>query len=206
MKNYITLLFLVISFVASSQIKEVTITPIQLEEINQTFANYLNDIQAINKDWDKITSYTYPPLFELFSKEDIIQQLKNAFENSIYNTTFDVMEVINGKGSFAFEDIIYSKIVYNNQFTFHFKEDKTQSEKDFNLYLDYMTETFKNKFNNMQVERLGDNIIFKGEKIILAVLDEVVGSWKMLEYVEESESFYAMFLPKEVAKEISSPK
>ena len=206
MKNYFTFLFLLISFIASSQIIEVSLTSKQLEEVNQTFANYLNDIQSTNKDWEKITSYTYPPFFELFTKKDIIQQLKQAFQNSIYNTTFDVMDVIKAENAFTFNDILYSKIVYENQFTFYFKEDKTQSEKDFNLYLDFMTETFQNKFNDMQVKRLGNDITFNGEKIILAVFDAALGSWKMLEYLENSESFYAMFLPKEVANEISAIK
>jgi len=46
----------------------------------------------------------------------------------------------------------------------------------------------------------GDAIIFNGEKTIIAVFDSTFGSWKMLEYLENSETNYGMFLPKEVAE------
>ena len=51
----------------------------------------------------------------------------------------------------------------------------------------------------MKVVRKGDRILFSGEKTILAVFNSTVGSWKMLEYLEDNEIYYGMFLPKEVA-------
>jgi hypothetical protein len=200
MKHFFTLFLLTISFTISAQVEKVTLTKVQLEEINTTFENYLSEIQASEKDWGKITSYTYAPLFELFTKKDIELKLKQAFDNPIYYTTFDKMNVIKENGSFSFNEIIYSKIIYDNQYTFHFKEDKDQTEKENNLYLDFMTETFQNKFKEMKVTRDKNNIEFKGEKTILAVFDSKIGSWKMLEYLENSETYYNMFLPKEVAE------
>jgi hypothetical protein len=176
------------------------LTKTQLKEINTTFENYLSDLQAPEKDWDKITSYTYAPLFELFTKEDMEQKLKQAFDNTAYYTTFDIMEVIKENGSFSFNDVVYSKIIYDNKYVFHFKEDKEQATEEKDLYINFLTETFKNQFKDMEVNRERDTIIFNGEKTILAVYDSEVGSWKMLEYLKENEIYYSMFLPKEVAK------
>ena len=198
-KNIIYLFIISISISLQAQVKEVSLVQTQLQEINQTFVSYLSAIQNEDKDWTKITSYTYPPLFELFTKGDIVQKLKQAFDNSIYYTTFDLMEVLKENGSFVFDKVIYSKIIYNNQYTFHFKEDKDQTKKEYNLYLDFMTETFQNKFKEMKVIRVENNIEFKGEKTILAVFDPAVGAWKMLEYLENNEIYYSMFLPEEVA-------
>ncbi len=200
MKNIISLFIISIGISLQAQVKEITLSQTQLQEVNQTFVSYLSDIQASEKDWDKITSYTYNPLFELFTKEDMIQKLKQAFDNPAYYTTFDEMDVIKENGSFSFEDVIYSKIIYNNKYIFHFKEDKDQTTEEKDLYINFLTETFKNKFKEMEVNRDGDNIIFNGEKTILAVFDPAVGSWKMLEYLENNEIYYSMFLPEEVAK------
>ncbi|PHS68453.1 MAG: hypothetical protein COB12_00970 [Flavobacterium sp.] len=200
MKHLIALFLLTLSLIVSAQVKDVTLTKTQLEEINTTFENYLSNIQASEKDWDKITSYTYAPLFELFTKKDIELKLKQAFNNPIYFTTFDKMEVIKENGSFSFNEVVYSKIIYDNQFTFHFKEDKDQTVEEKDLYINFLTETFKNQFKNMEVVREGDTILFSGEKTIIAVFDSEIGSWKMLEYLENSKTYYNMFLPKEVAE------
>jgi len=205
MKHLFALFLLTFSFLANAQVKEVALTKTQLEEINTTFENYLSDIQASEKDWDKITSYTYAPLFELFTKKDIELKLKQAFDNPIYYTTFDKMKVINENGSFSFNNVIYSKINYDNHFSFHFKEDKDQTLEEKELYINFLTETFKNKFKDMEVVRDGDAILFSGGKIIIAVYDSNVGSWKMLEYLENNEIYYGMFLPKEVAEYLSKP-
>ena len=127
MKHLITLFLLTFNLIVNAQVEEITLTKTQLEEINTTFENYLSDIQASEQDWNKITSYTYAPLFELFTKKDIELKLKQAFDNPIYYTTFDKMEVIKENGSFSFNEIVYSKIIYDNQYTFHFKEDKDQT-------------------------------------------------------------------------------
>ncbi|MFK5983483.1 MAG: hypothetical protein QM499_11250 [Flavobacteriaceae bacterium] len=200
MKQFFALFLFTFSFLANAQVKELALTKTQLEEINITFENYLSEVQASEKDWDKITSYTYAPLFELFTKKDIELKLKQAFDNTIYYTTFDKMKVIKENGSFSFNDVIYSKINYDNHFAFHFKEDKDQTLEEKELYINFLTETFKNQFKDMEVVRDGDAILFSGEKIIIAVYDSNVGSWKMLEYLENNEIYYGMFLPKEVAE------
>jgi flavorubredoxin len=110
------------------------------------------------------------------------------------------MNVIKENGSFSFNNIIYSKIIYDNHYAFHFKEDQDQTKEEKDLYINFLTETFKNKFKDMEVVREGDKILFSGEKTILAVFDSTVGSWKMLEYLEDNEIYYSMFLPKEVAE------
>jgi len=200
MKNIVTIFLLTVSLLVNAQVKEIALTKIQLEEINTTFKNYLSDIQASEKDWDKVTSYTYAPLFELVTKEDMIQKLKQAFDNAAYYTTFDKMEVIKENGTFSFNDIVYSKITYDNSYTFHFKEDKDQKLEEKDLYINFLNETYKNQFKDMEVKREGDTIIFSGEKTMLVVFDSKLGSWKMLEYLENNEIYYSMFLPKEVAE------
>ena len=199
--KYLFLIFLcVFSLVVNAQVKEIALTKTQLKEINTTFESYLSDLQATNKDWEKITSYTYAPLFELFTKEDIEEKLKQAFDNPAYYTTFDKMDVIKEKGTFSFSEVIYSKIIYDNKYVFHFKEDKNQTLEEKDLYINFLTETYKNQFKDMKVVREGDTIVFSGEKTILAVYESKIGSWKMLEYLENNEMYYSMFLPKEVAE------
>jgi len=205
MKKLLISFILVISYNLNAQIKELTLTKIQLDEINTTFNEYLSDLQTQEKDWDKITSYTYAPLFQLITKDDMIQKLKQAFDNLAYFTTFDKMEVIKENGTFSFNEVIYSKIMYDNKYVFHFKEDKDQTTEEKDLYINFLTETYKNQFKDMEVSREGDSIIFNGEKTILAIYDSEIGSWKLLEFLEDNEIYYSMFLPKEVAEYLGKP-
>ena len=199
MKHLVTIFLLTFSFLLNAQVKEVTLTKTQLEEINTTFKNYLSDVQASEKDWLKITNYTYAPLFDLLSQEDMIVELKKTFNNNAYYTTFDVMEVLGESNSIVFSEIYYSKIQYDSQFTFHFKEDKDQTKEELDFYIDFMTNTFQNKFKEMNVIRNNNTIVFKGKKTILAVFDPNNKDWKMVEYIPNNEIYYSIFLPKEVA-------
>jgi len=203
MNYFASLLFLLTSIFVNAQIEEFNLSTNQENELNETFKNYLSDIQAPDKDWNQITSYTHAKLFDLLSKDDMINKLKVSFKNEAYYTTYEVMDYLNEESSFKFNEVMYSKVLYNTRFTFHFTQGENDTDKEFNLYVDFMAGTFQNKFKDMQVAKQeGNNIVFSGVKTIIAVMDPSVGSWKMLEYLENNEMYYSLFLPKEVAAKL----
>jgi hypothetical protein len=202
MKHIITLLILVISFSITAQVKESTLSTEQENEIKTMFKAYLSELKNETKDWDKILDFTYSKLFDLSSKEDIKTQMKGMFNNSAFYTTFDVMNYKSAAKTFIFENVTYSKINYQSQFTFHFIKSDEQKDDEFDEYVGFMHSILKKKQADLNVIRQGNNIIFSGNKIMLAVFDKTINSWKILEYIKDNNLFYEMFLPKAVAQNL----
>jgi len=207
MKNTIYLVLFIIAFHANAQeaITETTLSDNQTQDIKNLFTDYFNEIDSEPKDWNKIIDFTYPKLFTLMSKTDMIGMLKKLFKNEIFYTTFDKMELKEIKQSFSYKDILYTKILYKSVMTFHFKKSEKQKESEFNDYITFMLSAYKNQFKDSEVTKINNDISISGDKTIIAIhaknLDK---SCYMLELLKDNEMYYAMFLDGEVAKYISS--
>ncbi|HFS66882.1 MAG TPA: hypothetical protein ENK67_01570, partial [Flavobacteriia bacterium] len=93
-KGIMSLCILFVSFqmFAQDTITELKISDKQSKQIEKTFLNYHNEITAKSKDWESIMDYTYPKLFEILTREDLIKMLKKSFTTDLFDISFDQME------------------------------------------------------------------------------------------------------------------
>lgn len=206
-KGIMSLCILFVSFqmFAQDTITELKISDKQSKQIEKTFLNYHNEITAKSKDWESIMDYTYPKLFEILTREDLIKMLKKSFTTDLFDISFDQMEFNAIQKSISFKDIIYTKIKYKYTMAFHFKKAKDQTEKKFKEYVTFMLSLYKNKFKDAQVTKRENTIFVSGDKYMLAVNDKSFKKeWYFLEFLQNNEAYYSMFLPEEIATYIST--
>ncbi|WP_296381462.1 hypothetical protein [Winogradskyella sp.] len=202
MKKIITILFFSVSIVALSQdIKPIEANTELIEKTQAFFNNYFQQIKAQN--WNELMDNMPKDFLELVGKESLIKQTKQAFNNEAFTTTFNAMDYKSIASAFQHENIIYANVNYHNSFTFNFIQTEKQTDKEFNLYVDFMAETFTNKFKDQKVERNGKDITISGEKIILVIDDSKVGALKMLEFDKNMVEFYKLFLAEAVVNKLS---
>jgi len=203
MKKIITILLLSISTLMFSQeIKSVEVSNVLVEKTQAFFKTYFQQIKEQN--WNDLMDNMPKGFLEIVSKQALVDQMGKAFGNEAFTTTFNEMTYKNITSAFKYDNIVYANVSYQNSFTFHFTQSETQTEKEFNTYMDFMAGTFTNQFKGQKVERVEKDITISGEKIILVIDDPEIGALKMLEFDKNMNELYKMFLPEIVVSKLSN--
>ncbi|TYA74194.1 hypothetical protein [Seonamhaeicola marinus] len=197
MKKPILVLLLFISALSFSQeVKTIEITSELTQKTKAFFTSYFAEIKAGN--WSAIIDHMPEGFTNLMSKDMLVGQMKKAFNNEAFTTTFNKMTYKDIPMAFSYEDVTYANVNYESSFTFHFIQNETQKDDEFNVYVDFMTSTFKNQFKGQNVERKGKDITISGDKVILIIDDPKAGALKMLEFDKNMAEFYKTFIPEAV--------
>ncbi|MES2864041.1 MAG: hypothetical protein V4666_07980 [Bacteroidota bacterium] len=175
-----------------------------------SFLNFGQDLNEMKKDVLKMQTltiakkyaatldYTHPKVFELASKEQLIEVMNNIFDNDLMTIT-----MVDVAPNYTYSDIItaskgkYCVIEYNSEMNIEFKEDITETKE-------IMIESLQNNMKNYNItfdEKL-NTINASGKAQIIAISDELTnGSWKFINYDEESPMMEKV-LSKEILKQL----
>jgi len=182
----------------------VTYTDLSKEKVNlikEEFTVYFNNVKQ--QDWEKVIDKMHPDFLEMMSRDNLILQMNNAFDNEIFTTSFTKMEIQEVKKTFSYEQVLYTKVGYSSSFTFHFKKTEGQTDEEFNVYVDNMTGIYNNQFKGQTITRKGDGIIVEGNKEILVIDNPDYEELKMLEYDSGLKMVYDIIFPKAVVTELT---
>jgi hypothetical protein len=102
-KHFIILIALFSSLLASAQ-----------KTNDAEFDKRLNDYMRLNKElqFDELMNYTHPRIFKLASREQMVQILKQTFDNEHFSMSLDSIAVTNVSGNFKDNNVLYKKIEY----------------------------------------------------------------------------------------------
>ena len=204
MKRLLAVSAIFIHFIAYSQSEEhiqtIDVSPEKKADIQIFFSQYLDDTR--NMEWDKLLDKTHPGLYKLASKEQLKAQLEEAFTNDIFTTSFDEIRFKDIPKAFSFENVKYYLIDYYSAFSFVFMKEESQSEEDFDNYLNLMQSLFKSQLKDSEVVKTDNTISIKGDKQIVVIDDANMDGYKMLEVKKEMINLYSVFLPKPVITEL----
>ena len=136
-----------------------------LEEFNQAFFDKIDDIEneiSKNTDFKEIIKNLNIPL--TVKKNYINLENKDTFENKIYNSRKDKVEILEDKGSYIFYhiDVVNTRLpsLDDSKFKNQIKNLLYQKEKyEFNK--DILDQINRNKFNQTSFDKLGSNGIKK---------------------------------------------
>ncbi len=203
MKTILTILLLSVTTLTYTQNIKSELLSDELTEKTQTFfKTFFDQIQSQN--WEELLDNMPKGFLDIMSKDALIDQMEKAFNNEAFTTSFNEMTFKNIESVFSFESVKYANVNYFNSFTFHFIQSETQTDDDFNVYLDFMVGTFKNQFKDQIITRKGKDITISGDKVILIIDDPKVGQLKMLEFDKNMAELYKMFMPESVVNNLLS--
>lgn len=154
----------------------------------QDLTSLKNDAQkvfdyTIAKNYEATLDYTYPKIFEIISREKMLEALIGMLDNETMTIT---IENVRPDFTFSNEIIIdnakYYVIEHNNKMTMKFKEELGE-EKDF--MLEYLTQSMPNY--KVSFDEKNQVFIVDGKAKIIAISDDVTkGTWKFINFNGES--------------------
>ena len=110
------------------------------------------------------------------------------------------MELHKIANSFKYKNTIYGLAKYRMVMSMHFTKEEKQTDKEFETYVAFMFQTFKNKHKDAKITRKGNTISIDSEKEIVVINDNPnQTNWKLIEFIKNSQPFYEMLFDEEVA-------
>ncbi|WP_426431060.1 hypothetical protein ACPX19_01575 [Winogradskyella sp. HB-48] len=201
LKLIICLLFTAYAFGQESQgVKTIEPDEELIAKTESFFKMYFSQIK--DHKWAELIENMPKEYLDFAGKKTLTSQIEKAFNNEAFSTTFNEMTFKNISKAFVFKDVTYAEVNYYNSFTFNFNKTEKQSEKDFNIYMDFMASTFSNQFKNQNVKREGNGITISGDKVIVVIDNPKNDSLKMLEIEKNMAEMYKMFMPGEVVNKL----
>lgn len=201
MKKLIIVLFLTITgFTYSQEIKDVKVSQELTDKTKTFFKAYFGEIKSGN--WSAIVDHMPSGFLNIVSKDALVEQMKKAFNNEAFKTTFNEMTFKNFANAFSYDGATYANVNYKSSFTFNFIQAEDQDDDEFNTFVDFMTTTFKGQFKDQKVQRKGKDITISGDKVILIIDDPKVGALKMLEFDKNMAEFYKTFIAEAVINKL----
>ena len=201
MKKYLLLLIcapLLFSCGSSnSKIKTNSNSSIQQEK-EDLIAQFNRDLKlnieaSNNKNWDVVLDMTYPHLFNLVSREEMIGVMKSIFD--IFKD-FQVSSISNVRHSYPIidhEGDQFTKFDYDREATFTF-----YNTDDMDNILPGFIEEFGEE--NIKVFRNTNSATVSVESSMLAVLEENASEWKYLEWNDNIQQFVSASVIDQLSK------
>lgn len=169
MKKNITLLFVLLSFVSFSQ----TIESLKVDTKKMYEASY-------NMAFDEVINYTHPKVFEIATREQMLDLMTNTFDNDNFK-----VRIVLPNPTFTYSDIkkIDGKtlciINYTNSMRMTFVEKLTPE------MVEMMTKSFKEsgEYSTIKYESDRNSIYIDGKATMIAVSEEATkNEWKFVNY------------------------
>lgn len=149
-----------------------------------------------NMDFETILNYTHPKVFEMASRDQMIEIMGQTFENEVLKVrfvhpnpifTYSVIQTLAGK--------TFCRVNYVNTMRMTFEEKLTQKRAE------EMVETFKNSgdYSMVLFEKDRNSFFIEVNAILIAISDESTkGTWKFINYSKTQTANSEMIVGKEV--------
>jgi hypothetical protein len=155
---------------------------------SQTLENMKIEVQkiynlTIEKKYDIVVESTYPKVFDIAPKKDMIEAMNNMFDNEQMKVT---IEKVNPE--FTFSEIIvigdgkYCVIEHNNRMTMKFKEKLGESKEFILASLNENMTGYK-----VTLDEKTETFTVDGKAKMIAISDKLTnGTWKYINFNGES--------------------
>jgi hypothetical protein len=155
---------------------------------------------SYNMDFEKVLDYTYPKIFDIVSKDVLLQGMDQAFQNDVLRIRLVFPEP---KFSYSelkkIEDRTFCVIRYNSAMRIIFEEPLSAEQ------ITEMTNSFNENMKNKKVtfEKSRNGFYVEGEEIMIAVADELTNSeWKFINYDSNQSRIFQMIFNESIKKEL----
>ena len=147
--------------------------------------------------FEKIMEYTHPKMFTIASKEQLIEVLKQGFDNEGMSIAIDSAVVAGISEGFILENVTYKKVDYSVKMAVRFKDTASLKEENF---ISAMKIAFTNAFPGGTVEFAEADKVFriKASNLMIAIKDNEATPWMFLGYEKKNAELAKLLYSKEV--------
>jgi hypothetical protein len=188
--------FLILGFLAFS----ISIGFSQERSIKARAAEFFEATQK--KDWEKVLDLTYPRLFEIATRDQMMEAF-NQMENSGIEIGFGEMEILKVSGVKTFEGVQYSQVDYHSEMSMKLVGEQFSVET-----MGFMKTGLEASFGEGKVEMDEKKKMFliNSDKSMYAIADEGSNNWYFLEQNAEQKVIMDMLIPGEVQEHFQDEK
>lgn len=163
-------------------------------------------IEANSKmDLEKVLDYTYPKLFTIVPKEQILEIMKASFNNEQMSIRLDSLRADSIYPVFQTKQGSYAKILYSMKMTMHLKkQDADSSKKKENA--DAMLLAMKSQLGEKRVRMDGaGNIILHVSAVMVAAKDIYADDWCFVN-LKDGDPITSQLFSKEIIDKLATYK
>jgi hypothetical protein len=155
-------------------------------------------------DYEKVLDYTYPKLFTLVPRDQMLEMIEATFDNEEMSAQIDSIRVEKLYPMFVIGDGKYAKANYSMIITMHFKKVLPPDEDQ--QRLDQMLQTFSPIYGKENVS-ITDNkdLKIRTRTDMVAILDSFATEWSFLNMTKDDPLLEAL-LSKEILEKLDTYK
>jgi hypothetical protein len=168
----------------------------------------LDDILRFTQlmDMEKIMDYTYPKLFTIATREQLMEVLQSSLDNEEFSTTLDSIKADTVFPEFSVLDESFSKIRHSMIMRMKFKEslDSSGIIKDRGM----MTTLMQGQFGegNVRYDQKSDAMVIRMRPYLLAIKNKEDNTWYFVNLDEENTMMMDVLFSKEVQDKLKEYK
>ncbi len=148
---------------------------------------------TIDADYGKLTDYIYPKLFDLASKEDMIEMLESSMKTKDYSMDFISFKTDSVDSISTFSEGKFTQIHYTASFNIDYTEAASKQLKQM------IKATFQSMGGNLTESEVENRHSVVWSKTLIAIDDNTTDGWKIIEKKTGSQAaMLAILLPEEV--------
>ena len=182
------------------------VTIICLSQQDTSLVNRLNKTLQFTKtmDLDKIMDYTYPKLFTIVTRGQMVEALKSSFETDEFRIELDSVELDTIFPIFKIDNGHYAKIKHTMLMRMKYKEPLDTFDKD----KSQMTALMAVKFgeDNVRFDRLTNSLNIFMRSNMVAVKDNYSPQWTFVTLDADNPALLNLLFSKEVLDKLKEFK
>lgn len=155
-------------------------------------------------DMEKVMDYTWPKLFTIATREQLMEVVLSSFDNETFSTTLDSLKVDTVFPSFSVLDESFSKIRHSMTMRMKFKE-PVDSAADINER-EMMAGIMEGQFGkgNVRYDHKTDALVVVMHPDLVAIRNKAEGIWYFVNLDEENEMMMNLLFSKEVQDKLKA--
>ena len=146
---------------------------------------------------EKIMDYTYPKLFTIATRKQMLEALKSSFESEEFSTTLDSVKMVKIFPSFTMNGESYAKIKHTMIMRMKFKGPADTSETGDRVFMAGLMEQQFGE-GNVRYDSIGDAIVINVLADLLAIKSKEDSLWYFVNFNEDDAYVLNLLFSKEV--------
>jgi len=183
---------------------------ILLGQKDSSLERRLAEFMQVNDEMDlnKVLDYTYPKLYTIVPRDQMLEVLQNTFDNENMSIRLDSLHINTIYPVFRLENGSYAKVIYSMSMGMAFKnnEDSLTAEKKKERD-DFLLSSLSEQYGagNVSIDPVSGYLKIKMVSPMVAVKDEYAKQWSFVNFKENDPVTNRLF-SKEILKKMATYK
>lgn len=182
-------------------------TQLSYGQKDTSFLGRLNAVLRFTrlKDIDKVMDYTYPKLFTIVPREQLVEAMKGSYETDDFITELDSVNIIKVFPVFKINDGSYAKVKHSLLMKMKYKEPLDTSDKEGN---NEMIKSMEEQFGkgNVRFDIAANSLNIFMIADLVAIKDQFSANWTFVNLDEDNPAMLDMLFSKEVIAKLKEFK